>query len=301
MKKSEILYSLSFVCRLLNVSPHLLRAWEKRYQCIKPQRKANGRRTYSEQEITRLSYLVALTQQGHSISDVANLNFPELKKLHGKEIHFQAKKSMDEAPKATVSNLLLALEHYNLEIIDHELKNLKKSTSTTELIFNYLLPLIQKLGEKVYKSELGIDQEHALTSLIRSHFYSEISQATHKSNRAQRRFILTTPEGELHEFGILLAALLLKSQGHEFYYLGPNLPAKALLYAQEGLKSNTIVLGLSLNFFKEGDKFAHYLKELSKLPQHVELLIGGHSPIKILPPYIHHKSLKEFYRWIQTH
>ncbi len=299
MKKSEIIYSLSFVCRLLNVSPHLLRAWEKRYQCVTPQRKANGRRTYSEQEITRLSYLVALTQQGHSISDIARLNFPELKKLHGKEINFQAKKSQNETPKATISNLLLALEHYNLEIIDHELKSLKKTIPSTELVFDYLLPLIQKLGEKVYKNDLGIDQEHALTILIRSHFYSEISQTSHKSERAQKRFILTTPEGEFHEFGILLAAILLKAQGHEFHYLGPNLPAKALLYAQEGLKSHTIILGLSLNYLKEGDKFAQYLKELSKLPPHVELLIGGHSPIKILPPYIHHKNLKDFYRWIK--
>ena len=295
----NINYSLSFVCRHLGISPHLLRAWEKRYQCIQPSRKANGRRVYTENEILHLSYLVALTKQGHSISDIARLPFSKLKLALGKELLFNAEKKIADTPKTTIFNLLLALEHYNLEIIDHELKILKVTNSPLELVFDYLLPLIQKLGEKVAKGEMGIDQEHALSSLIRSHFYSEISQANTKSLQTQKRFILTTPEGELHEFGILLAALILKGLGHDFYYLGPNLPAKALVYAQEGLKSSTIILGCSLNYAHQQEKFKKYINELKQLPPHVEVIVGGHSPLKLSSPFIVLKNFKQLQYWLK--
>ncbi len=298
MKKTPILYSLTYVCSYLGISPHLLRAWEKRYQCINPKRKANGRRVYSENEIIHVAYLVVLTRRGHQISDLAPLAVNELKKLHGKEIEIKHDKKINETPKATIHALLLALEHYNLEIIDHELKQLKENQPLLHLVYHYLLPLIQKLGEKVYKRELGIEQEHALTSLIRSHFYSEISHTIKNTSLPSRRYILSTPEGELHEFGILLAAIILKAQGQDFYYLGTNLPAKSLVLAQRGLKSDTIIIGSSINYAQNAEQFKTYIKELELLPPHVEVIVGGYSPIKLKGRFTHLKELKSLQEWI---
>lgn len=299
MKKQPVFYSLSYVCQYLGISPHLLRAWEKRYQCIHPKRKSNGRRVYTEDEIIHIAYLFALTCRGHQISDLAPLSINELKKLHGKEIEIKRDKKTNETPKATIHALLLALEHYNLEIIDHELKQLKEGQPLLDLVYNYLLPLIQKLGEKVYKKELGIEQEHALTSLIRSHFYSEISHTIKRTSLPSRRYILSTPEGELHEFGILLAALILKAQGQDFYYLGTNLPAKSLVLAQRGLKSDTIIIGSSINYAQDAKQFKSYIKELEQLPPHVEVIIGGYSPIKLKGRFVHLKELKSLPEWIR--
>jgi MerR family transcriptional regulator, light-induced transcriptional regulator len=74
-------YRIGDVARYVGVSTHALRAWERRYGTVEPQRTPGGSRLYDAAQIDRLKTLKDLTDYGHSIGEVARLSLMELKRL----------------------------------------------------------------------------------------------------------------------------------------------------------------------------------------------------------------------------
>jgi MerR family transcriptional regulator, light-induced transcriptional regulator len=79
--QSSCSYRIGDVARYVGVSTHALRAWERRYGTVDPQRTPGGSRLYDAAQIDRLKTLKELTDSGHSIGEVARLSLPELKSL----------------------------------------------------------------------------------------------------------------------------------------------------------------------------------------------------------------------------
>lgn len=71
-------YRIGAVSRLTGISPDTLRIWERRYEIVDPQRTPKGGRLYSQQDVTRLTMIKTLVDQGYAISTVANLSVDEL-------------------------------------------------------------------------------------------------------------------------------------------------------------------------------------------------------------------------------
>jgi DNA-binding transcriptional MerR regulator len=71
-------YRIGAVARLTGISPDTLRIWERRYDIVEPQRTPKGGRLYSQQDVTRLTMIKTLVDQGYAISTVANLSVEEL-------------------------------------------------------------------------------------------------------------------------------------------------------------------------------------------------------------------------------
>ena len=75
------LFNIHIASQLSGVAAATIRAWEKRYNVLTPQRADNGHRLYSEPDIEKLSILQQLTRQGLSIGKIAGLTNDELKTL----------------------------------------------------------------------------------------------------------------------------------------------------------------------------------------------------------------------------
>lgn len=127
---------------------------------------------------------------------------------------------------------------------------------------------------------LSVAQEHLLSSLVRDYLgnlYQSLAPYDYQPRVGAERVLFTTREGDLHEFGILLAAILYRLNGHETYYLGPNMPAKDLGEACEHFKISILVLGLSA-IPKENELIApaKFLKDLDRwVPRKVNIFYGG--------------------------
>ena len=74
-------YRIGDVARYVGVSTHALRAWERRYGTVDPQRTPGGSRLYDAAQIQRLKTLKQLTDYGHSIGEIARMSLEELKRL----------------------------------------------------------------------------------------------------------------------------------------------------------------------------------------------------------------------------
>lgn len=83
----EPAYGIGTVSRLTGIPVDTLRAWERRYQVVTPQRTAGNRRFYAREDVTRLQLIKQLVERGHAISSVAALAEPTLRERL--EIHLE--------------------------------------------------------------------------------------------------------------------------------------------------------------------------------------------------------------------
>ena len=74
-------YEIKYVSQRTGLSVHRIRAWERRYQAVTPERTATQRRLYSESDIRRLQLLRQAIDGGHRISKIGRLALDDLMKL----------------------------------------------------------------------------------------------------------------------------------------------------------------------------------------------------------------------------
>lgn len=276
-------FSIQFVSRVTGINPHTIRAWEKRYQVVTPERDKKGRRLYQQSQIDRLIMLQELVDIGNKISDLAKLADEQLKNLceqytvAGKLITQKSEHSEAIDVNETLQNLLLALQHYKLDILSHELEKIKGLMNQRDFALNILLPLLAEVGVQVQHRLLNIAQEHALMSILKFHIGQTLYQRYVFRNKNKFSVLLVTPEGETHEFGILIAALLCSHYKINFYFLGANLPLEALLEAYQQINPSVIISSIArpLDEFNKG-YIQEYIETISgKVSEQTQLWFGG--------------------------
>ena len=76
----EAQYPIRAVSKLTGISIDTLRAWERRYAAVVPERSERGRQ-YSQEQIQRLVLLHSLVERGHAIGQIASLPKQALRDL----------------------------------------------------------------------------------------------------------------------------------------------------------------------------------------------------------------------------
>ncbi|MEM0970077.1 MAG: MerR family transcriptional regulator, partial [Verrucomicrobiota bacterium] len=104
---SQEQFQISAVSRLTGLPIHSIRAWERRYQVVDPERTETDRRLYSRRDIQKLTLLKTLVDQGEPISSVAPLSVEELEQrilFHG---HAQQKSLPAPSPPPKKCRLII--------------------------------------------------------------------------------------------------------------------------------------------------------------------------------------------------
>jgi MerR family transcriptional regulator, light-induced transcriptional regulator len=229
-------YTIGAVARVTRISLDTLRAWERRYAVVTPTR-AEGRRLYSEDDINRLILLREAVEQGHAISQAASMSNAELQAIVARR--------PEAAPRqgTTLDRLMTAVRNYDHVSANEELGRFALLMSPGDLVRQVVLPAMQIAGEEWHHGSMQIAQEHMLSACLRNLMGSMVRLQTPVWNSPT--LVFTTPAGELHEFGVLAAALLASGQGLRVAYLGPNLPAEQVVLAARKSGARVVVLGLS--------------------------------------------------------
>jgi DNA-binding transcriptional MerR regulator len=71
--RTDAIYSIGAVARMLGVPAQTLRAWEERYQQIVPARSSGGQRLYSRDQVDQLSFIRNQIEQGLQPADAHRL------------------------------------------------------------------------------------------------------------------------------------------------------------------------------------------------------------------------------------
>lgn len=277
-------FNIQVASQMSGVASATIRAWEKRYNAVVPERGDNKHRLYSERDIEKLALLFRLTEVGQSIGKIAHLDIEELKKIYSTLLQKPYEELMSQTAAKTgidfdkiLNSFYIALSAYKLDIISHELEKAKTLLGPRDLCLKLLVPLFREIGIKVYNNELSIAQEHTLSAIFTFHMGQMIGIHYQKKNLKDDLILITTPEGEMHEIGIMASALLCVHHGVKFIFLGANLPAKSLAEASNALQPKAILLGVTKGHeISDHKTLEDYLSEVtSHLTNKAEIMVGG--------------------------
>jgi DNA-binding transcriptional MerR regulator len=276
-------FNIQVASQLSGVASATIRAWEKRYNAVVPERGDNQHRLYSEKDIEKLALLYKLTELGQSIGNIASLPLEELKDIYSKlaqkpyeEKYVISTHSENVDTEKMLSGFFLALSAYKLDIISHELDKARTILSPRDLCLKILIPLFQEIGMKIMRNELSIAQEHTLSALVRFYIGQMIGNNYQKNFIKNDLILITTPEGELHEVGILAASLLCVHYGIKFIFLGANLPAQSLAEAANALNPKAILIGTTRYELMPQFNLEDYLQNLKgELTAKPKIWVGG--------------------------
>lgn len=283
MNPEAPIHPINYVAKRTGLSIHAIRVWERRYNAVTPHRNEGNRRLYSDLEINRLRMLAQLSNAGHTISRIANLKQEELEEMvrelnksniGGVMPSFTFGKNVDEfleSAKAAV----VSLNDANLEII---LSEAKFNLSRPVLLEKLVGPLMTWIGEQWESGEIRIGHEHMASGVVRD-FLSTLRMVEDLPNDAPV-IVVTTPSGQAHEIGALLAATVASSMGWCDVYLGPNLPAQEI--ANVAINRKAPVIALSICMFMANSRVLLELEELRKfVGDNIPIVAGGRGANRI--------------------
>jgi DNA-binding transcriptional MerR regulator/methylmalonyl-CoA mutase cobalamin-binding subunit len=258
-------YPLGAVVRLTGLGEHTIRAWERRYGAVRPGRTPGGTRRYSAADVARLRLLRAGVEAGHRISDLASHSDVALERL----LSPPAEAAPPEG--SPLNAIRSAVERLDLQALDRLLSLQFVTLGPEAFARRVAAPLLYEIGERWEHGEGSVASEHLLSSVTRGILGVALRSAS--ADRSGPRVLFTTPQGELHEFGALIAAIVALGAGAAITYLGPNLPVDEVVGAARQLDVQAVALGVVQLAPSATRK---YLKALRKeLPEPVALWLGG--------------------------
>ncbi len=271
---AEPLYRIGTVARLAGISTHALRVWERRYGVPAPTRSEGGARLYSEAEVARLRLLKRAVDRGHPIGQLVPLDREALVRLAGERPGQGSARDSEaggDSASEIVAEFLEAVRGFEAAHAQELLDRASLLFSARTLVLDVLAPLLVRIGDEWAEGGLCSASEHVASAVVRDH----ASQLLRKlpPDPGAELIVVSTPAGELHELGAMLAAATAKLRGFGVLYLGPDLPAAQIALAARSSGAGMVALSvLALEVERAVEEIDQLLSEL---PKQVELVLGG--------------------------
>jgi methanogenic corrinoid protein MtbC1 len=232
-----------------------IRKWEQRYGVLSPERTAGGQRRYSELDVARVEWLKERLHEGYRIGEAAALLGA------GDTVARTVDELRDGIVQATVASDVDALG----QLVDQSL-----ALSTLDESFsNVLTPALVEVGERWASGDVSVAQEHLASATVRA--------ALQKLLADQRADVLGTAvlacaPGERHEIGLLMLAVMLRSDGWQVAYLGADTPFDAAVALADGLDASALCFSAAS---KESARSLGRQLAATPLRESLSVIVGG--------------------------
>ena len=212
-------YPIRAISELTGVPTTTLRAWERRYGLLKPNRTAKGHRLYSGEDIDLVKEIVNLLKSNHTISEAIRIiNNPELNAASSAEI--------DGHWRVYQQRMLKAIENFNEQNLDMTYNEALSIYPVDMVTQGVIIPVLQLLGERWQDREAGVAEEHFFSAFLRNKLGARLHHEARRS-RGNKILVACLP-GEYHELGILLFCIAVIGHGYRVLYLGTDMPLSQL-------------------------------------------------------------------------
>ena len=273
------LYTIKYVSQRTGLTTHVIRAWEKRYEAVVPRRSPKNRRLYSEDDVQRLQLLKTITDAGHSISQVAQLDSSDLLDLAQREASVipqtrENNRRLLQPATGTdyYQQCLSAILNLDPDGLECSYDQAAIDLTRIALLRDLIVPLFIEIGKLWHGGSLKIVNEHMATFVTRN-FLLNMLRTTDISDSAPKIVIATTV-GQWHDVGALTVALTAAENGWHPVYYGPNLPAEEIATGVQ--QSSARAIAISITHLLNQHTLINELRKLARyIGQDVALFIGG--------------------------
>jgi MerR family transcriptional regulator, light-induced transcriptional regulator len=259
---SEAVLRIGELSRRTGLSADLIRAWERRYDLLRPERTAGNFRLYSVDDLARLRLMQHFLGQGVPTAQAAGL-------VH--RVQTAAVDSNPGLPPGDVRRALRVLRE-SLEAFDdgpasRMLERLLGVFAAGAVLRDVVLPYLRGLGERWACGEATVAQEHFASSFLEAWM---LAMARGWGRSGTRRAVLACVPGERHTLGLIAFGLALRDLGWRVTYLGADAPTAAVDHAAEAVGADAVGLSSALPA-----TFAATERDLRELARRRPVALGG--------------------------
>ncbi len=258
---SEIGVRIGELSRRVGVSADVLRAWERRYGVLAPQRSPAGQRLYTNADEQRVLAMRESIRSGYTPQVAARLA------LSSEEPRDDTGASPLPALEDLATSLSEALDGYRDAAAQDALETLRAAYGVEVVLTRVVLPLLNEIGERWARAELSVSQEHFASALLVGWLRS-LSRGWDIG--AGPCVMAACPAGEAHDLGLLCFAVLLRERGNRIAYLGASVPSDALFNAADQVKPDVVLIA-----GVREDPFWNSYEALTELSDSYRLMLGG--------------------------
>ena len=251
-------HPIRVVAQRTGLKTDLIRAWERRYGAIKPQRSEGRHRFYSDGDVERLILLRDASSSSRSIGQLAGLSDDALRRLIEEDrraaaaaperpVPAPSRAAADAALRSASSGDLQALaldaaarldSSTLAQALDQGSLQLGFSRTLTELVE----PLLESVADMRRERRLRPVHERFVDAEIRAFVHATLRRTT---DPEAPRAVVTAPPGRHGETRALLIAAHATAEGWQCVYLGPDLPADEIVAAARACRAPLVLLDLS--------------------------------------------------------
>lgn len=232
-EQSGATYPIRTVSMMTGVNVITLRAWEKRYGLITPQRKESGHRLYSQEDIDLINKVVGLLDRGMRIGQVRAYLESRDEEADGQDDH-------GDIWHRFLDGMLAAIIRFDDEALDIVYSEALTYYDIGTVTRKLLRPLMVELGQRWESGYGSIAEEHFFGVYLRNklgaRFHHRVRHASGK------KVLLACLPGERHETGLLMLALALNESGFRPIVLGSDLPLEEIPPVVEKIACGAVVL-----------------------------------------------------------
>ncbi len=244
------------LARRVGLSPDVLRAWERRYEILDPERSPGGFRLYSDADVGRV---VAMQQQ------LATGLAPAQAAARARaELDSASPSQFDGDPIAT---LRAALERFDEATAHKAIDHLLERFTIESVVSNVVIPYLRDLGDRWAAGEITVAQEHFASRVLRSRL---VGRGRGWDEGTGPRAVLACAPTELHDLPLVCLGLALREQGWRITLLGADTPIDTVLATADVLHQDLTVLSFMIGTAVEMSR-----QTLAELARRTPLVLAG--------------------------
>jgi methanogenic corrinoid protein MtbC1 len=232
-----------------------IRKWEQRYGVLHPERTAGGQRRYSELDVARVEWLKERIHEGYRIGEAALL-------LGAGD---QVARTADELRSGIVAAAAASDVDALGQLVDQSL-----ALSTLDESFGQVLtPALVEIGHRWASGAVSVAQEHLASSTVRAALLKLLSD---QRADVHGTAVLACAPGERHEIGLLMLAVMLRSDGWQVAYLGADTPCTDAVALAAGLDATALCFSAAS---KESARALDHELATARPRESLAVVVGG--------------------------
>jgi len=258
-------YTVKQVADLTGVAPATLRAWERRYAVVAPQRSSSRYRLYDQADVRRLTRMAELVREG-SPASLAATQVRDEESVQNATAEFR---SVDGPP---VADLIEAAQRYDQQLLTQVLDRALSKVSFEHALEGWLMPALTELGRAWERGEVDVGSEHFVSAAVHRRLSAAFDAAG--LNEGAPVALVGLPAGALHQLGALAFAVCLRRQGIDVRFLGADVPHASWEHSVRTLNPAGVVVSVPMP--RDAEAAAELIASLEESHPTLRAWVGGH-------------------------
>ncbi|HRA05230.1 MAG TPA: MerR family transcriptional regulator [Propionicimonas sp.] len=252
----QTLLTIKKAAEVTGLSEHTLRAWERRYELLAPQRTASGYRLYDPSTLARVQAMQELVRAGWSPKSAA----AEIARRPPDEPH-----GVD--PYAELIRAAAAMDAATVQHLVGERFDRGGFEATVD---NWMMPALARLGEAWSDGTVSVAGEHLVANVMMRRLAGAFDAA--RRSHSGRPVLVGAPPGVDHQLGLLAFAAACRRAGVPTIYLGAQVPLPAWRDATS--RTNAFAAVTSVPRSRDAERVTRIVGQLQAAPA-VPVWVGG--------------------------